>query len=172
MEAITPTARDLFSEEEISAFLADIAQGIGRAMAARRIGATGTLMRSLSRPERDPEFAARVREAEQEGKVFYEDRLRAESRSRALSGSDRLLEVELATHVEDYRHLRRDRMQVNGKIEHEHAIVLKLDAAVLDTWPREKIVAFREALAELEGGVVDAEFHELPVGDAQSDSQT
>lgn len=161
--AETPTAKDLFSEEQIETFLADIEQGIGRAMAARRIGTTGRMMRSLARPERDPEFAARYAEAEKVGREFYEDRLRAESRTRALAGSDRLLEVELATHVEDYRHLRRDRVTHEGRIDVEHAIVLKLDAAVLDTWPREKLLAFREYLAELEGGVVDAEFRELPV---------
>ena len=157
-----PTARELFSEEQIDSFLADIAQGIGRAMAARRIGATGSQMRALAKEERDPEFAARYRDAEQEGRVFYQDRLKAEARHRALGGSDRMLEVELATHADEYRHLRRDRVTHEGRIDVEHAIVLKLDAAVLDTWPREKLLAFREYLAELDGGVVDAEFRELP----------
>lgn len=161
----------MFSEEQLDTFLADIAQGIGRAMAARRIGSTGSAMRALCNPERDPEFAARYRDAEAEGRVFYEDRLKAEARTRALGGSDRLLEVELATHAPEYEHLRRDRVRVNGTIEHEHALVLKLDAAVLDTWPREKLLAFREALAELDGGVIDANGRELPVIDAQSDSE-
>lgn len=160
--AATPKALDLFTQEQLTSFLDLIRDGVGRHVAARRIGTTGTTMRRLAHPERDPEFARQYEEAVKEGALFYEDRLRAEARTRALNGSDRMLEVELATHSADYKHLRRDRVTHEGRIEHEHAIVLKLDAAVLDTWPREKLLAFREALAELEGGVVDAEFRELP----------
>ena len=160
--AATPKALDLFTQEQLTSFLDLIRDGVGRHVAARRIGTTGTTMRRLAHPDRDPEFARQYEEAENEGRVFYEDRLRAEARSRALSGSDRMLEVELATHADEYRHLRRDRITHEGRIDVEHAIVLKLDAAVLDTWPREKLLAFREYLAELDGGVVDAEFRELP----------
>lgn len=160
----------MLGDEQIDTFLNLIREGVGRALAARRIGATGSQMRALARPERDPEFAALYDAAEKEGQAYYEDRLKGEARSRALGGSDRLLEVELATHASGYEHLRRDRVKVNGTIEHEHAIVLKLDAAVLDTWPREKLLAFRDALTELEGGVIDAHGHELPVGASESDS--
>lgn len=152
-------------------FLSLIRTGVGRALAAQNIGATGSLMRTLCRKERDPEFAERYEQAVEEGRMWYEDRLRAEARQRALGGSDRMLEVELATHSEDYRHLRRDRVNVNGKLEVEHALVLHLDPAVLDTWDRERLVAFRAMLEELESGVIDAEAREIPVGDAQSDSQ-
>ena len=135
-------------------------------MAAQSINATGRLMRSLCRAERDPAFAARYEEALEDGKRFYPQRLEAESRARALAGSDRMLEVELATHHPDYAHLRRDRFQVNGKIDHEHAFVIKLDPAILDQWPEEQLdaaLATLDALAS--GGVVDGEFRELGPGE-------
>jgi hypothetical protein len=168
---LTPTAREVFSDEQIDMFLDLIRTGVGRALAAQRIGSTGSFMRALCRKERDPEFAALYDAAVEEGKAWYEDRLRAEARQRALGGSDRMLEVELATHSDDYRHLRRDRMNVNGKLEVEHALVLHLDPAVLDTWERDRIVAFRAMLEELQGGVIDAQARELPVGGAESDSE-
>lgn len=170
--APSPNARDLFTEAQIEEFLGLIRQGIGRHLAAQRIGATGTQMRTLCRRDRDPQFAEVYEAAVEEGKAFYQDRLEAEVRQRALNQSDRLLEVELATHVPRYAHLRRDRVQVNGKIEHEHALVLQLNPDVLDTWPLDKLLALRETLAELGGGlVVDGEFAELPVGGPEGDSQ-
>jgi len=164
--APTPTARDLFTDEQIEEFLALIRQGIGRHLAAQRIGATGSLIRSLCREARDPWFAKRFAEAVEEGREFYEERLRAESRTRALDSSDRMLEVELATHVPEYVHLRRDRMKVNGSVQHEHTLTISIDPAVLDTWEPEKLEQFRAYLVELNGETVDAEVHELPPADA------
>jgi len=158
-----PTALDLFTQEQLDEFLGLIRDGIGRHVAARRIGATGTTMRRLANPSRDPEFAAAYEAAEEEGAAFYRDRLRAEARSRALGGSDRMLEVELASHgdPELYGHLRRDRMRVNGTVQHEHAVTIALDPAVLDTWPPEKLEAFSAYLDEL-ANTVEGEARELP----------
>lgn len=160
-EAPTPTARELFTEEQIQAFLTLIREGIGRNLAAREIGATGRLMRSLARPQRDPQFADEYAEAEAEGKAFYEDRLRSESRIRALGGSDRLLEVELATHVEEYGHLRRDKMQVSGTVHAEHRLVISLDPARLDELPVERLREIEAALADLDGEIIDVEAQEI-----------
>ena len=156
--ATTPTARELLTEDEIARFLSLIAQGVGRHLAARDIGQTGRIMRALARPERDPEFAQEYAAAEEEGRQFYADRLAAEAREQALSGNTRALEVELASNgPEQYAHLRRDRVRVNGHIQHEHALTISVDPAVLDTWPVEKLEAFQAYLAELagEGDVVD-----------------
>lgn len=161
--ATTPTAREMFTEEQIATFLDLVRQGIGRHLAAQRIQSTGRQMRALARPERDPQFAAEYEAAYEEGQVFYRERLKAEARTRALDGSDRLLEVELATHVEDYAHLRRDRVRVNGTIQHEHAVTINLDPNVLDSWEPEKLASFKAYLVELQGEEAqDAEYHELP----------
>lgn len=165
----TPKARDLFTDQQIEQFLSLIRTGVGRALAAQRIGATGSLMRSLCRKQRDPWFAEQYELAVEEGEAFYADRLAAEARTRALAGSDRMLEVELATNGHPrYDHLRRDRVAISGRIEHEHALVLKLDPAVLDTWPVERLDSFRQMLVELEGEIVEGEARELPAGDAEA----
>ncbi len=161
--ATTPTARELLSEEQIARFLTLIAQGVGRHLAAQDIQQTGRLMRALARPERDPEFAAEYAAAVEEGRQFYADRLAAESRQQALSGNARMLEVELASNgPEQYAHLRRDRVKLNGTVQHEHALTVHIDAGVLDSWEPEKLEAFQAYLAELAGDVVDGEAVELP----------
>jgi hypothetical protein len=153
-EKRAPLARELFTEEQIAEFLSLIREGISRHVAARRIGTTGTVMKRLARPNRDPVFAREYAEAYAEGRAFYEARLEAESRQRALNGSDRMLEVELATHHPKYAHLRRDRVSIKGQIDHEHSLVLNLNPAVLDTLPEEKLLELRR-LIELGGELVD-----------------
>lgn len=132
-------------------------------LAAVNIGSTGSLMRRYI--DREPAFARAVEEAVADGKLAYEERLRGTARARATNldnGSDRILEVELATHVKGYEHLRRDRMKLDGKIAHEHAIVL--DPSMIERLPLEQLVALREILARMED-TVDGEARELGPGE-------
>lgn len=148
-----PLVEDVFSEEQIEEYLAAVAQGVGPDLAARALGVTGTRMRALAR--RDPGFAARLGDAKAEGYALYQDRLRGTARTRATGepGSDRILEVELATHVPGYEHLRRDRVKVDARLE--HAIVL--DPGALDAMPVEKLTQLRELLVDLGGEIIDGE---------------
>lgn len=155
-------AEELFTEEDLTAYLDAIRMGTGIDLAARAIGSTGTVMRRLRK--RDEAFRERFDEAYGEGQEHYRDRLKAQARRRALNAmnpSDRILEVELATHVPGYEHLRRDRLRHEGRIEH----AITLDPALLDSLPIEELIALRDTLAKLGGEIIDgeaAEFHELP----------
>lgn len=160
-----PTAAETFTEAALAEFLDLTAQGVGRDLAARAIGSTGSVMRSYCRAERDPDFAARYAEAKAAGNAFYADRLRAQARTLALSTETvhpRILQIELATHVPEYAHLRRDRVQ------HEHAgtvtHAIRFDPAVLDELPLDELEKVRDALAILAaqgGDVIDGEAREL-----------
>jgi hypothetical protein len=167
--APVPRIEDVHTPEEMELYLQRIRDGIGLDLAAREIGSTSTRMRRYG--YRDAEWAARVAEAYEAGCVHYRDRLRAQARLRALDPSDRfsarILEVELATHVPGYEHLKRDRMKVSGHVQHEHAVTIALDPAVLDGWSVEKLEAFKAMLHELAGAeTVEAEVLELPEGDS------
>lgn len=155
-------ADELLTDGERESFLDSLRQGITQGLAARAVGLTGTKMRACRR--RDPVFAAECVQAESEGEEFYRERLSAAARLRALAADDswspRILEVELATHIpEKYAHLRRDRLTVDGRIQ--HGIVI--DPAVLETMPLDRLLMFREFLREIGGGQVqDGEYVEIP----------
>lgn len=143
-----PLPGEVHTEEEWSAYFEAIGQGIGPDLAARSIGSTGTRIRRLV--NRDPEYQRRYVEAGGEADDHYRDRLRATARLEALGAegrppNPRILEVELATHVPGYEHLRRDRMKHEGRIEH----ALVLDARVLDELPLDELEKVRDALSLL-----------------------
>lgn len=145
-----PKAADLFTEEQLKEFLDATRKGIGRHLAAEAIGTTGSHMKSLCRPERDPEFAAAYEEARAEGQEFYRERLQAQARKMATDPkvpNARILEVELGTHVPGYEHLRRDKMTHDGIVLHEHTLVI--DLTKLEGLSTEELEQAREALALL-----------------------
>jgi hypothetical protein len=157
-----PLAVDLHTEEELEVYFLAVAEGKGLDVAAEKIGTTATRMRRLRK--HDPDFNARLTAAEREWKEGgYPEMLKMLARRRAVEGSDRILEVELATWVSEYHHLRRDRMKVDGRVE--HAILLPPGALeALDTMTREQLVAFREVLLALGADVIDGEITALPEG--------
>lgn len=152
-------ADDLLTAEQRETYLEALREGETPAAAAELIGFTGTKLRGLRR--RDDAWAAQVREALADGRDEYVEKLSAAARARALDDerrSDRLLEVELATHVPGYEHLRRDRMHLDGKIE--HGIVLS------PGWIEEAPDAVLEWLAARGAAAIDAgEVLELGPGD-------
>lgn len=148
-------ARDDFTEEQLGKLFAALEDGIAMDVAARVLGdgITASMIRAYR--HREPAFDERCREAQQAGQLAYQDRLRTQSRSRATdreAPSDRMLEVELATHVPEYAHLRRDRVAVDARLRHELAITF--DPARLDELPPEQLRALRDVLAALDGDVV------------------
>jgi hypothetical protein len=158
-------ARDDLSRDKLDEFFRLLRTGAELELAARadEVGSSGLRMRRYM--EREPAFKVEVEAALAEGYALYRDRLRSTVRTRATAlegGSDRLLEVELATHVPGYEHLRRDRVKVDGKIQHEHAIVL--DPSVLELLPTDKLLALEAILAELDD-VVDGDARELGPGE-------
>jgi len=144
----TPLPSDVHTAEEWETYFGAVSQGIGPDLAARAIGSTGSRIHRLL--ARDPEYQRRYAEATAEADDHYRDRLRAAARLEALGQEGkppnaRILEVELATHVPGYEHLRRDRMKHEGRIEH----ALVLDPRVLDELPIEEAEQIREAIARL-----------------------
>ena len=159
MAADAPLADDLLTEEQRTQFLDSLREGIAHGVAARGLGVpglTGTKLRGVR--SRDPVFRMEVEEAMAEGKRYYQERLSSQARLRALSGSDRMLEVELATHVAGYEHLRRDKVTVDGKIE--NGIILY--PGWEETMPTQVLQIIRDHVA---GMVVEGEFIELPPDD-------
>lgn len=159
-------ARDDLSRDRLDEFFRLLRTGAELELAARAdaVGSSGTRIRRYI--DREPAFRADVEAALAEGYSVYQDRLRSTARTRATAlegGSDRILEVELATHVPGYEHLRRDRVKVNGTIHHEHAIVI--DPAVIETLPIEKVQALREVLAAIDANTVDGDARELGAGE-------
>lgn len=139
--------------EQRDEFLGALREGIPHGLAARGVGYTGTKLKALR--NRDPEFKAEVEAAIDEGRQHYEDRLRAEARVRALGGSDRMLEVELATHAEGYEHLRRNRIEVDGVLRHG------LDLP--EGWQENAPEGLLEWIVAMDAEVVvEGEFVELP----------
>lgn len=118
--------------------------------AAKLIGLTGTKMRALRR--RDPGWEMQCRDAEVERAANYADELVAEARARK-DVSDRILEVELASHGGPvYAHLRRDRVKVDAQVT---GVVIQLDPSTLDQLPTEEKRQLRDALAKLGGRVIE-----------------
>ena len=157
-KALPPTVDDLLPGEDRYRFLGLLARRTPPGIAAREFDLTGSQIRSLRR--RDPEFDAECSDAWGEGENYYEERLSVEARLRAIEGkSDRILEVELATHGgPKYAHLRRDRMRVEGRMEH----ALVVDPAKLSLLSESELRAFERALAKLSDDVIDGEAVELP----------
>jgi len=111
-----PLPEDVLTEAQVEEYLAAVNAGAGMDLAARLVVVAGvplssTRMRRLLK--RDPGLWARVEDAVANAALIHRDRLRAMARTRAET-SDRLLEVELGTHVEEYAHLRRDRMKIDA----------------------------------------------------------
>lgn len=158
-----PLPEDVLAPEQIEAYLEAVAAGEGLDLAARLVVVDGrpmtsTQMRRLLK--RDPELWARVEEAVTNAQLVYRDWLRALARARAET-SDRIMEVELGTHVPEYDHLRRDRVKIDHRIE--HAIVIppeKLDAA-----PKDLLDRLRDLVAELDGEIIDGDVRELNPGE-------
>lgn len=122
-------------------------------VAAREFGLTGSLVRSVCR--RDPEFARQFEEAWDEGVNHYKETLAAAARIRAIDeGSDRIMEVELATHGgPEYAHLRRDRMRVDQHVE--GAVVVALTPDLLATLPEEHLAVLEAVLTRSTGEVAE-----------------
>lgn len=161
-----PLAADLLSEEEQQAYLDAIERGDGRALAARSIGRTATEMRRLYR--RDDVWRSRVDGALDEQRETYVEELRSHARTRALGGSDRLVEVELATHVPGYEHLRRDRLKVDGRVEH----AITFDRERLDALSDQELDTMVRLLRRLDGDmIVDGEVLALPPGEGHDDAE-
>lgn len=153
-----PLPAEVLSAEQIGTYFEAVRKGTGLDVAARQIGMTGTRMRRLAK--RDPEFQARLDEALVDARAEYRDELRAEARVRT-KVSDRILEVELGTHVPEYDHLRRDKVKIDARVE--HAIVIPPEA--LDALDTEKLVLLRDLLAELGGDIIDGDARELGPGE-------
>jgi len=169
-----PKADQLWTPEQETEFLAQLAQGIGPHLAGpATLEMTASQIRGVA--SRDEGFRERYANARAEGRRFYRERLRAEARTRALADkSDRMLEVELATHVAEddedgpgYGHLRRDRGRIEATIRHEHELVIRLDRSAVEAMPLDELKAFRDKLAQLSAGeheIIDAPARELASG--------
>ena len=159
-----PLPLEVHTAEELETYIDNVAQGAGLDLAARAIGSTSTRMRRLL--ARDPEWWSKLEAAMEQGREHYADRLRATARVVALRTEHdqvipRILEVELATHVPGYEHLRRDRRTVAHEGHVTHGVNVSIDPALLDALPLEQLEKAREALATL-AEVVDGEAVELP----------
>lgn len=155
-----PLFADDHTDEDWQTYLARRAEGITPDLAARAIGLTGKAMKAYL--HREPERAAQAAEAAASGQTHYQERLQATARVLALdteTPNPRILEVELATHVPGYEHLRRDRVKHEGHVT--HGIVIDIDPERLDALPVEKLQLLRDVLAELDGDVIDAEAAEI-----------
>lgn len=159
-KALAPLVEDVLPGEQREAFLAMLRTRVPPGVAAREFGKTGSQIKSLRR--RDPDFDRQFLEAWGEGENYYEERLSVEARLRATEGkSDRILEVELATHGgPKYAHLRRDRVKFEGRME--HAVVL--DPSRLSDLSVEELRSFETILAKIvdgSGEIVEAEAIEV-----------
>src|SRR5262249_9984349 len=126
-----PLFAEEHGEDQWETYLDERRRGVTPDLAARTIGLTGSRMRAFL--HREPGRAAQAAEAAAEGEQHYQERLRATARILALRTEDpipRILEVELATHVDGYEHLRRDRVKHEGHVT--HGIVIDLDPGKLE----------------------------------------
>lgn len=158
-----PLPLEVHTEEQLTTFLNAVSQGIGLDIAAREIDSTSTRMKRLLR--RDPEWQEKLDDALRQGAEFYSDRLKATARVIALRTDPgevvpRILEVELATHVEGYEHLRRDRVRHEGAVM--HGLAISVDPALLDALPLDELQRARDALAVLSEVVNVTEQPALP----------
>lgn len=155
-----PLFLEQHSEEEWRQYLDARRRGITPDLAAREIGLTGTAMRAFL--AREPEKAQEAKDAAAEGEQHYQERLRATARVLALDTANpnaRVLEVELATHVPGYEHLRRDRVKHEGHVT--HGIVIDLSPEALEALSVEEIDTILPVLRKLNGEVIDGEATEI-----------
>lgn len=155
-----PLFADEHTEEDWEEYLNQRRIGVTPDIAARAIGLTGSKMRAFL--HREPERQSAAEAAAEEGRQHYAERLRSTARVLALDTQNpnaRVLEVELATHVPGYEHLRRDRVKHEGHVT--HGVVIDLDPGKLDELPREKLLGLLDALEALGGEIIDAEATEL-----------
>lgn len=154
-------ARDVFSQDDLDRFVSALSDGGELDIAARSVGSTATQMRWFM--GREPAFAETVTTAMQEGHLAYRDRLRATARAKAtrLDGPDRILEVELATHVPGYEHLRRDRVRHEGNVD----VSFRFPVEAISDLTKEEALAVKRALAKMRGDVVDGDARELGPGE-------
>lgn len=151
-KSLVPLVEDVHTPDEVEKYLTALRDGGELDVAARAIKSTATRMKRFC--DRDPEFAEAVEAAVAEGKITYRDRLRATARTRATAlegGSDRMLEVELATHVPGYEHLRRDRVRHEGNVEH----TIRIPIDEIEQLDLDEAIALRNALAKMGGAVID-----------------
>lgn len=148
-------AGELWATEDIAAFLDAVAEGerIDQAVAVLGPTVTATQVRRVAK--RDPMFREAYEVAKREHKAAYARELRSAARDRK-DTSDRILEVELATHVPEYGHLRRDRVRHEGHVT--HGIVIQAD---LDSLPRETLERLRAVLIEAGGEIIEGEAQEI-----------
>lgn len=161
-ESEVPFVEDVHSPKEMNAYLSALRDGAEEDIAARSIRSTATRMRRFT--NRDPEWKALVEDAILRGKETYRDRLRGTIRARATAltgGSDRLLEVELATHVPGYEHLRRDRVRHEGNVD----VSFRFPVEAISDLTKEEALAVKRALAKMRGDVVDGDARELGPGE-------
>lgn len=147
-----PDADEYLGPERRAKYLDLVAQGIALSIAAREVDCTGTQIRRLRK--RDPVFGAEVTAAIEEGRQHYADRLSSQARLRALDAekpSDRILEVELATHVPGYEHLRRDRMRLDATVRHG---IIAVPPEAFDRMAPDRLALLMELLSELGSGIV------------------
>jgi len=156
-----PLFGDEHTPEQWEEYLDARRRGVTPDLAARGIGLTGTKMRAYIRREEWRIYE--VEEAARAGDEHYAERLRSTARVLALNVEEpnsRILEVELATHVPGYEHLRRDRVKHEGHVT--HGIVIDVTPERLDGLTLEQKQQLRILLAELGGDIIDAEVTELP----------
>lgn len=153
-----PQIWDTISEADRGTYLEALRDGDGLDIAARKIGYTATRMRRFA--NRDAQWRELVQAAYDEGQEYGRDLLRQAARTRGLEVSDRMLEVELATHVPEYAHLRRNRLEVDAQIN-SRSLVINLDPSALDAMSEEELAQVEAALVKLGGEIVDGEAVEL-----------
>lgn len=161
-KALPPVVDDLLPGDQRDRYLAMLRTRVPPGVAAREFGLTGSQIRSLRR--RDPEFDREFQEAWGEGENFYEERLAVEARLRATEGkSDRILEVELATHGgPKYAHLRRDRMKVDANVHVDGAVVVAFTPDLLASLDDDTLDALERVFAKAQAEeVVEGEFREI-----------
>lgn len=148
-----PKPTDLYSPEDLAIYC-DAIMAVGPIEAAReQLDMSGSAARSLMK--RDPYWHGRYLEAKDEWSRGLGDRLDEEATHRATDGgSDRMLEVQLATHSPAHAHLRRDRQ----RMDHIHSgLVVTLPAQdVLDGMSVEEKRELLAALRRLGGDVIEA----------------
>lgn len=160
----TPLPLDVHTEEELELVLARVSQHVGLDLAAIEIGSTATRLRRLF--ARDRVWQERLDEAQAQGREHYADRLKATARVIALRTDPehvnaRVLEVELATHVPGYEHLRRDRVKHEARVEHVVSIDISRLGELSDS-ELEVLELVLEKQAAIEHPVIEGNGRALP----------
>jgi hypothetical protein len=139
----------MITPEERAKFLELIAQGETTKDAAREAGEdlTGTKFRALTKEHAvnyDPEFAQQFKEAQEEGRNNYKDKLRKEARDRVFDRQDpasaKLLPMEMEAHLEEYDHKRIRHSKIGQDAPFQiQAVLPTVSQEVLDAMPVEEL---------------------------------